>query len=366
MINERLDLLTSISGEKIETVEDWEKYRRPELMVLLENFTYGVRPADKPEKVEFRERFRRPAPEGLNAEYREVVVTVNDVHSFVIYVFIPNDAKKPVPAFIEIANETRAKRYNFHLQLDYPHIPVSDFINRGYALVVCPTNAVSPDWYHHGDFCEGVFRAMQPDVSKRKDNSWATISAWSLGASLAMDYIEKVEEIDSSNVGVAGHSRDGKAALWAAATDKRFKLVVSNCSGCGGAAYTRGKKGEHLKNINVSDWFCDNYRKYNEREEMMPFDQHMLLATIAPRPLYVKSAVEDEWADPEAELLSAKLVSKVYELYGLDGLIIDDEVEIDKAYIDGTVAYHCATGDHDMTRYDWKCYLDFADKHLKK
>lgn len=91
----------------------------------------------------------------------------------------------------------------------------------------------------------------------------------------------------------------------------------------------------------------------------------MLLATIAPRPLYVKSCIEDEWADPDAELLSAKLVSKVYELYGLEGVRVDDKIEIDKAYIDRTVAYHCAAGDHSMTAYDWKCYLDIADKHLK-
>ncbi len=365
MINERLDLLTSISGEKITTVEDWEKYRRPELMFLLENFVYGVRPAEKPEKVEFKERFRKPSFRKLKAEYREILVTVND-HHFPIYVFIPEEAKKPVPAFIEIVNETRARRYNFHMQVEYPHIPTSEFINRGYALIVCPTNAVSPDWYHYSGFSEGVFHAMQPDVSKRKENSWATISAWSFGASRAMDYIDSIDEIDSSNVGVAGHSRDGKAALWAAATDKRFKLAVTNCSGCGGAAYTRGKKGEHLKDINVSDWFCDNYKKYDDREEMMPFDQHMLLAAIAPRPLYVKSCIEDEWSDPDAELLSAKLASKVYELYGLEGVKVDDKIEIDKAYIDGTVAYHCAAGDHDMTTYDWKCYLDFADKHLKK
>jgi hypothetical protein len=154
--------------------------------------------------------------------------------------------------------------------------------------------------------------------------------------------------------------------LWAGANDTRFKLVISNSSGCTGAAYTRGKRGEHIKDINVSDWFCENYHNYDDREEMLPVDQHMLLACIAPRPLYVKSDAEDEWADPEAERKSAQLASAAYELYGLKGLVMEDETVVtNKKYHDGTIAYHMASGDHDMTRFDWHCYMDFADKHLK-
>ena len=295
-MNDRLDLFVSLSGEPIKTVEDWEAFRRPELISLLENYVYGVRPYETPEKLTFSEVRKEKNWFDSNATFKEIDICVND-HHFPVYVFVPENAKTPVPGFVVIMNELRSLKYNFYETIDYPHLPIREITRRGYAVAVMPTNAVSPDWELRGEYKKGVFRAMQPDVSKRTDRSWATLSAWAFGASRVMDYLETDPQIDHQNVAVIGHSRDGKAALWAGATDTRFKLVISNSSGCGGAAYTRGKKGEHLKDINVSDWFCGNYRKFNNREDMLPVDQHMLLAAIAPRPLYVKSDDLDEWAD---------------------------------------------------------------------
>jgi hypothetical protein len=116
----------------------------------------------------------------------------------------------------------------------------------------------------------------------------------------------------------------------------------------------------------VTNWFCENYKKYNDREEMFPCDQHLLLAAIAPRALYVKSNAEDAWAGPEAELESAKLASPVYELYGKKGIVVDDEIEVGKSYHEGTIGYHRAPGDHDLSAADWEKYMDFAELHLKK
>lgn len=358
-----LPILRSLSGNMITNTEDWERFRRPELMALLETFAYGRRPYEKPDVLTFTETFSAPSYMGTDALYREVTVRVND-HRFPIYVFIPQSAPRPVPAFVCVMNELRGLKYNFRETLDYPHLPVRDIVARGYALAVMPTNAVSPDWMFYSEFKKGVFHAMEPDASRRTDASWATLSGWAFGASRVLDYLETDPEIDSTRVAVVGHSRDGKTALWAGATDPRFRLVISNCSGCGGAAFTRDKKGEHIKNITISDWFCGNYNRYIEREEMMPFDQHMLLAAIAPRPLYVKSCIEDEWADPDAELYAAREASPAYELYGLDGVIAPEKPEIDKVYHEGMIAYHCSHGDHSMTTFDWHCYMDFADKRL--
>jgi hypothetical protein len=91
----------------------------------------------------------------------------------------------------------------------------------------------------------------------------------------------------------------------------------------------------------------------------------MLLAAIAPRPLYVKSDDLDEWADPDAEFNCAKMASVVYALYGLPGLMAGDRAELGKPYHEGMIAYHRAPGDHNLTTYDWHYYMDFADKHLK-
>jgi len=364
-MSEHLDILTSIAGIKITNTADWERFRRRELMILLEDFVYGARPYETPDHESFTVKRCVSNYLGTPADLKEIEISVNDI-SFPVYIFLPHKRSRSVPAFVFVYNEYYMKQSDFNEQIDYDFMPISEIVERGYAVAVMPVYYVSPDWPHHSEFKKGVFKAIQPNAAHRTHRSWATISGWAYGASRIMDYFETDTDIDHRNIAVIGHSRAGKTALWAGATDKRFKLVISNSSGCTGAAYTRGKKGEHIKNINVSDWFCENYHNYNDREEMLPVDQHMLLACIAPRPLYVKSDIEDEWSDPEAERKSAILASPAYELYGLKGLVIeDDEVILGKKYHEGTIGYHLAPGDHNLTRFDWNCYMDFADKYLK-
>ena len=363
-MNNCLDLFVSLSGVPINTVEDWEAFRRPELINLLENYVYGVRPYEIPETLSFSQVTCENNWFDCGATFKHIDIGVNS-HHFPVYIFVPDNAIGPVPTFLVIMNELRSLKYDFYKTVDYPHLPIREITKRGYAVAVMPTNSVSPDWELRGQFKKGIFNAIEPNTSRRTDRSWATLSAWAFGASRVMDYLETDIQIDHRNVAVIGHSRDGKAALWTGATDQRVKMVISNSSGCGGAAYTRGKKGEHLKDINVSDWFCGNYHKYNNREEMLPVDQHMLLAIIAPRPLYIKSDDLDDWADPDAEFACAKMASAVYELYGIPGLIAPKQVEVGKAYHEGTIAYHRAPGDHNITQFDWNYYMDFADKYLK-
>ena len=363
-MSEHLDILTSISGQKITSVQDWERFRRPEILTLFKDFVYGDLPYENPDKLEFHIVRTGKNWKDSNATFKQIDININDYH-FPAYLFVPEKVNTPIPTFLTIMNNKRSLAYDFDETIDYEHLPIRKIVERGYAVIVMPTYTVSPDWMYHSEFKQGVFNAMQPDSSKRTSRSWATLAGWAFGANLVYKYIETDSDLDHENVAAIGFSRDGKAALWAAATNPKIKMVISNSSGTGGAAYTRGKKGEHIVDINISDWFCDNYRNYNEREEMLPVDQHMLLATIAPRPLYIKSDVLDEWSDPEAELLSAKLASSVYELYGLKGLVCDEKAEVAKAYHDGMIAYHVSPIDHSLTTSDWGYYMDFADKHLK-
>lgn len=357
------EILKTANGAAVTTKEEWEGQRRSEILDLFQDHVYGRRPCEKPEGLHFSVGYQRQNYQGHRLIYKQLWAKFPG-YAFRINAFIPySDA--PVPAFVYNMHDFQMEASHIVNDLNTSYVPILDIVGRGYAVFVTYNSEIYPDLEAQAKHDCGVFSQLGPKPAERKGNDWASIAAWSWAMSRVMDYIETDPLIDSKRVATIGHSRGGKTALWAAAMDQRFSMACSNDSGCMGAAVLRGKQGEHIKDILVTDWFCDNFAQYKDNEDAFPVDQHMLIAAMAPRPVYVASSSLDNWADPSHERLGCRLASEVYEtIYGMTGVVLpeEDEVKIDTPYHDGNIGYHVKTGPHSITPVDWNYYMDFRDK----
>ena len=321
-------------------MKTWERRRRPELLELFASEIYGKAPIGCPSEMHFK-LLESGDAFGGKAIRKQVRVWFDaaETQGLTLLMYAPKTGK-PAPVFLgaHFADDLTIKSYRW---------PFEYAIDHGYAVATFCYNDVDPDF--DDGFRNGVIGYYGPE--QRKGDSWGNIAAWAWGLSRALDYLETDPDVAADKVAVLGHSRLGKTALWAGATDQRLALVISNASGCGGAAISRRHYGETLRRIGSSfpHWWCPNFYKYADNEQLLPIDQHELLALIAPRPLYVESCSEDLWADPTGEELSQKEASKVYALYGAEDRL----------------GRHICPGKHDITPYDWERYIAFADRFLK-
>lgn len=361
------ELMKTFDGKAVSAPDAWEKTRAPEILDRYRREVFGVRPAaaDARDRVSFKTTDTREAMEGT--AIRKLVTAEfagpEGVFTFPFTVFIPK-AAKPVPAFVFICNRPRSN-VDPDRAIKSGFWPAEEIVARGYATAAFLFSDVAADDKKAG-YGQGVFPAFGKP-SARDAESWASISAWAWAASRVMDWIETEPSIDAEHVGVVGHSRGGKTAIWAGVNDRRFAMVCSNNSGCSGAKLNHIDlpRSESIERItyNFPHWFCGNYRAYAGRDRDMPFDQHQLLALVAPRLLCVASASEDHWAGQPGEWWAAKLASPAWELYGKKGLVGDSHPGSGVPQQKGCVSYHQRAGKHDLTPADWARYMDFADAH---
>ena len=328
---------------------------------------YGRSPG-KPERLEFKSlEENRNAMDGKATLTRVGIIVQHEgrTHQFELILFLPNAREGPVPVFLLINNRaesntdpTRQEKSGFW--------PAEEIVARGYGIAALQYGQLAPD--NKDRYRDGVIALFEGSSGPRPPHAWGAIAAWAWGASRAMDYFETNRRIDAARVAIVGHSRGGKAALWTGAEDQRFALVISNESGEGGAALSRRGFGETVVRINTSfpHWFTDTYKTFNGREAELPVDQHMLLALVAPRALYVASADGDLWSDPRGEFLSLAASSPVFALWGDEPIRADQMPPLDTPLIAGRRGYHIRRGGHNLTPYDWQRFADFADRQWRK
>jgi len=348
------ELLLDASGKPITTASTFELHRN-ELKKLLQEEEYGFLP-ERPDIMTVEAETTNSsflAGKAIYTIYKFTVTVGEKTYAFPVRAVVPKGEGKH-PAFIHI---------NFRPDVPDLYQPTEEILDDGFAIFsFCYKELTSDD----GDFTNGVASLFTD--GKRGDCAPGKIAMWAWGAMRVMDFIETLDAIDAENVAVIGHSRLGKTALFAGALDERFKYVISNNSGCSGAAITRGKCGEDPETIArvFPFWFCPRYVNNSKKfSDYSTYDQHFLLALSAPRYLLVGSAEEDLWADPESEFLSAYAASDAYKLYGLSGLITPDEIPKAKATLPlGEICYHVRHGAHFLSREDWRVYMEFIKSKM--
>lgn len=325
---------------------------KEEMLAILLEEEYGQLPP-KPEKLTFEASGKvHPSIAAGRASCEKYIahcVIGGKEFSFPFYAVLPLDGHRH-PFFVHV---------NFTDRIPDRYQPTEELVDNGFAVLLVNYKDVTSD---DGDMTNGLAGVLFED-GKRKPNDPGKIAMWAWATHRLMDFAETRSDcLDLSCAIVCGHSRLGKTALLAGATDQRFAFTYSNNSGCSGAAIARGKVGESVARIynRFPYWFCENFGKYADNEAAMPFDQHYLLSVIAPRYVLVGSATLDEWADPVSEYLCCVAAKEAF-----DGSFVhpDRLPQPDEAFLEGSLGYHLRTGTHYYARPDWHRLMAFVNQH---
>ncbi len=376
------DPLVLTNGEKVRDSDTWFSKRRPEILRLFETNMHGKSPG-RPEAMTF-DVFDKGTP-ALDGKALRRQVTVNFSGSksgpkMDIVLYLPADAAKPVPLLLCLnfsANavaDTGARegevwgrdktRMPAAKGLGYGKLQIDKFLAHGFGVATIYYGDIDPDFA--GGIPHGVRSVfLKPGQKEPAPDEWGSIAAWAWGLSRAMDYLETDSGVDAKRVAILGVSRLGKTVLWAGAHDTRFAMVIASCSGEGGASLSRRNYGETVKHLNArfGYQFAGNYQNFGGQVDRLPVDSHMLLALIAPRPVYLSTGDLDRWSDPKGEFLAAVAAEPVHQLLGKQGLGTAQMPSAGQPVMH-TIGYHMHAGGHGTNPSDWEHYLEFLNLHF--
>ena len=416
------DPLTLQNGQPVRDTNDWVHLRRPEILKFYQGYIYGGSAKwrnmiDKVSDVDGHALGGLAVRKQINLEFynynRSSATNSSPTNDLVLHVLLytPAAATNPAPVFLclsfsgnyRVIDDTNVALYPVwdHKNV-MPAMPtnldrgtshnwkIREMLERGYGIAILDYNEIEPDLDDGSGWQHGVRSLyMKPGDTNGAPDDWGAISAWAWGASRVLDYLATDKSVDARRVIMFGHSRLGKAALWAGAQDTRFAMVIASCSGEMGAALSRRDYGETLTNLcrSFPYWFSQNFLDYSNRIGEMPVDSHMLISLIAPRPLYLSTGSLDQWDDPRGEFEGAIAASPVYNLFGEQGVATNLPPDcatngsgsiltssVLESYpppppdvpIMRDIGFSIHTGKQDVLPEDWDRFLDFADLHLHR
>lgn len=386
------DPLIALDGHRITSKREWVKQRRPELKALFAHYMYGEIPP-APAHQTFTVDAEHRDFLGGKATLRLVTIATGEggAPRISLMLVIPNDRRGRVPVFLAMnfcGNETlttdarvpltRGWLYNNCAGCNDGHATdagrgsqaadwdLAQIVHRGYALATFCSTDVDSD---RGDVSDGIYAWLarqRGDTAPPAPHDRGTIAGWAWGYSRCVDYLVKDRDLDPRQIAAVGHSRNGKTTLLAAAYDERIALAIPHQAGCGGTAPSRGKVGESVKQINdrFPHWFNARFKEFNEQTDRLPFDQNALVALMAPRPVLLSNAVDDQWANPNGQFAVLRAADQVYRLLGAGGLAATAMPPTGQL-VASRLGYFIRPGKHAMNRGDWTVFLDFADTHFR-
>jgi hypothetical protein len=384
------DPLVMFNGERVLSPNQWRQLRRPELQALFQHYMYGSIPP-APAQLQIRVLEQYGFLEG-KATLKLIVLETGPAPAprIDLMLIVPKGRQSPSPVFLAMnfcgnqaltddprvplprrwvpgsckncTNNTATEASRGSQSADWP---LAEIVGRGYALAAFYSGDIDSD---RADVSDGLYKFLAgEDSSKNIPANRGTLAAWAWGFQRCVDYLTRDNDIDAKRIAAVGHSRNGKAALLAAAFDERIAIAFPHQAGCGGSAPSRGRIGESVKAINehFPHWFNGAFKEFNAAPDRLPFDQNCLVALCAPRAVLFSAAQEDQWANPAGQFDVLWAAEGVYRLLDAPGLATEQMPPL-RRLVGDRLGYYIREGKHSMTADDWRIFMDFADRQWNR